>query len=203
VASGLSERTDVSHVRLAAHLLIALLIFGAVVWTALDLKSEGSVRRRMPTIAIWSLAALGLQLLFGAFVAGLDAGHVFNEGYSLNTWPLMGGEIYPTGYDWLQPALRNFVDNPITVQFVHRWWAFVVLAFAVVIARQVKRMGSRRESVILHSVIGFQILLGIATLLTSVDIPVAAAHQGMAVLLIGAFLLTGHRIAVLRDEQRA
>ncbi len=49
----------------------------------------------MPTIAIWSLAALGLQLLYGAFVAGLDAGHVFNDGFSLNTWPLMGGEVYP------------------------------------------------------------------------------------------------------------
>jgi cytochrome c oxidase assembly protein subunit 15 len=203
VASGLSERTDVSHVRLAIHLLTALLIFSAVIWTALDLKSEGSVRRRMPTIAIWSLAALGLQLLYGAFVAGLDAGHVFNDGFSLNTWPLMGGEVYPSGYDWLQPALRNFVDNPITVQFVHRWWAFVVLAFAVVMARQVKRMGSRRESVILHSVIGVQILLGIATLMTAVDLPVAATHQGVAVLLLGSFLLTGHRIAVLRDQQRA
>ncbi|WP_114228381.1 MULTISPECIES: COX15/CtaA family protein [Sphingomonas] len=197
VASGLSERTEVSHVRLAVHLLTALLLFGAVVWTALDLRSPGSVRRRLPTLAIWSLAALSLQLMFGAFVAGLRAGYAFD------TWPLMGDELYPSGAPWLEPLLRNFVDNPITVQFVHRWLAFGVLAFAVVLARQVKRLGSRREAVILHAVIGLQILLGIATLLTGVDHHIAATHQGVAVLLLGAFLLTGHRIAVLRDETQA
>jgi cytochrome c oxidase assembly protein subunit 15 len=196
VASGLSERTEVSHVRLAVHLLTALLIFSATVWTALDLRSPGSVKRRIPTLAIWSLAALALQLMFGAFVAGLRAGYAFN------TWPLMGDEVYPMGAPWLQPLLRNFVDNPIAVQFVHRWLAFVVLGFAVVIARQVKRMGSRRESIILHSIIGVQIILGIATLLTGVDLHIAATHQGTAVLLLGSFLLTGHRIAVLRDEAR-
>jgi cytochrome c oxidase assembly protein subunit 15 len=196
VASGLSERTEVSHGRLAVHLLTALLLFSAVVWTALDLRSPGSLKRPVPTLAIWSLAALNLQLMFGAFVAGLRAGYAFN------TWPLMDGALYPTGYEWLQPALRNFVDNPTTVQFVHRWLAFAVLAFAIVLARQVKRLGSRRESIILHSVIGVQILLGIATLLTGVDHHVAATHQGVAVLLLGAFLLAGHRIAVLRDAAR-
>lgn len=197
VASGLSERTDVSHVRLAVHLLTALLIFSATVWTALDLKSPNSLRRRVPTLAIWAVAVLALQLMFGAFVAGLRAGYAFN------TWPLMDGALYPAGYEWLQPALRNFVDNPTTVQFVHRWLAFGVLAFAIVVARQVKRLGGRRESIILHSAVGVQILLGIATLLTGVDHHIAATHQGVAVLLLGAFLLAGHRIAVLRDRTRA
>lgn len=194
VASGLAERTDVSHVRLAVHLLLALFIFGAIVWTALDLLSPGNVKRRMPTLAIWALSALGLQLMFGAFVAGLDAGYAFNS------WPLMGDELYPSAAPWLEPFIRNFVDNPITVQFVHRWLAFVVLAFAVVMARQVKRAGSRRESIILHSVIGTQILLGIWTLLSGVRLHVAVAHQGTAVLLIAAFLMTAHRLAVPRER---
>lgn len=195
VASGLAERTDVSHVRLAVHLLLALFIFGVIVWTALELLSPGSRKARMPTLAIWALSVLGLQLMFGAFVAGLDAGYAFNS------WPLMGDELYPAAAPWLEPFIRNFVDNPITVQFVHRWLAFVVLAFAVVMARQVRRV-SRRESIILHSVIGTQILLGIWTLLSGVHLHVAVAHQGTAVLLIGAFLMTAHRLAVAKEPAR-
>lgn len=190
VVSGLSLRTDVSHVRLAVHLLMALLIFAVIVWTALDLLSPGSVRRRMPTLGIWTLSALSLQLMFGAFVAGLDAGYAFNS------WPLMGDELYPAAAPWLEPFLRNFVDNPITVQFVHRWWAFVVLAFVIVLARKVKTAGGRRESILIHSAMGTQILLGIWTLLSGVDITIAVAHQGVGVLLLAATLMAAHRFAV-------
>lgn len=194
VASGLAERTDVSHVRLAVHLLLALLIFGVIVWTALDLRSLGAVRRRMPTIAIWALCALSLQLLFGAFVAGLDAGHAFSS------WPLMGDRLYPAEAPWLEPMLRNFVDNPITVQFVHRWLAFVVLAFVVVLARRVKRSGGRWESILMHSAVGLQIILGIATLLTGVHLHVAVAHQAVAVLLIGTMVMAAHKLAVAQPR---
>jgi len=195
VASGLAERTEVSHVRLAIHLLTALLLFSAVVWTALDLRSPGAIKRRVPTLALWALATLSLQLMFGAFVAGLRAGYAFN------TWPLMGDEPYPAAAPWLAPMLRNFADNPITVQFVHRWLAFGVLAFAIVVARQVKKLGGRRESILLHSAVGAQILLGIATLMSGVDLPIAAAHQGVAVLLLTTFLLAGHRTAELSASQ--
>jgi cytochrome c oxidase assembly protein subunit 15 len=194
VASGLTGRTDVSHVRLAVHLLLALLIFGMTVWTALDLRSAGAAKRRVPTLAIWGFAALALQLMFGAYVAGLNAGFAFNS------WPLMGDELYPTSAPWLEPAVRNFVDNPITVQFIHRWLAFVVLAFAVVLARRAKKVGGRRESIILHSAIGTQILLGIWTLLSGVHLHVAVAHQGVAVLVILGFLLVAHKLAVARTE---
>ena len=194
VASGLVDRTDVSHVRLAVHLLLALLIFGAIFWTALDLRSPAATRQRMPTFAIWALSVLALQLLFGAYVAGLNAGYAFN------TWPLMGAELYPAAAPWLEPALRNFVDNPITVQFVHRWLAFGVLAMAIGLAIKVKRVGGRRESLFLHAAVGLQILLGIATLLTGVHLHVAVAHQGMAVVVIAAFLLAAHRLAVIRGS---
>lgn len=194
VASGLSVRTDVSHVRLAVHLLMALVIFGAIVWTALDLRAPGARRQRVPTVAIWALAVLFLQMMFGAYVAGLNAGYAFSS------WPLMGDSLYPAGAEWLQPWVRNFVDNPITVQFVHRWLAFGVLAMAIVLAAKVKRAGGRGESLLLHIAVGIQILLGIATLLTGVDITVAVAHQGMAVLVIGAFVLAAHRLAVARSS---
>jgi len=194
VASGLSERTDVSHVRLAVHLLMALFIFGAIVWTAFDLLSRGSEKRRVPTLGIWALSALGLQLMFGAYVAGLNAGYAFN------TWPLMGDELYPSAAPWMEPFIRNFVDNPIMVQFVHRWLAFAVLGFAIVLAARVKRAGGRRESLLLHIAVGVQILLGIWTLLSGVDLHVAVAHQGMAVLLIGAFVIAAHKLAVAKGS---
>jgi cytochrome c oxidase assembly protein subunit 15 len=194
VASGLTQRTDVSHVRLAVHLLTALLIFGAILWTALDLRSSGTLRRRVPTVGIWALSVLGLQLMFGAYVAGLDAGYAFNS------WPLMGDALYPAAAPWLEPFLRNFVDNPITVQFVHRWLAFGVLAMAILVAARVKRVGGRRESLALHILVGLQILLGILTLLTGVDLEIAVAHQATAVLLLAAFIAASHRLAVGQDQ---
>jgi cytochrome c oxidase assembly protein subunit 15 len=190
VASGLTERTDVSHLRLAVHLLTAFFIFAWALWIALDLRSPGAAARRLPTVAIWSFAVLALQLLFGAYVAGLDAGYAFNS------WPLMGDEIYPAAAPWLEPALRNFVDNPITVQFIHRWLAFGVLAMAILLAIRVKRAGGCKESLALHTVVGLQILLGIATLLSGVQLHVAVAHQGMATLVIAAFVAAAHRLAV-------
>ena len=188
VASGLTERTDVSHVRLAVHLLMALFIFGFALWTALDLRTPGAVPRRISTLGLWAFAALALQLLFGAYVAGLDAGYAFN------TWPLMGDSLYPAAAPWLEPFFRNFVDNPITVQFIHRWWAWVVLVFAVVLARRLRGV-SRKHSIYLHSAIGTQILLGIWTLWSGVDLHVAVAHQATAVLVVASFVAAVHRLA--------
>jgi cytochrome c oxidase assembly protein subunit 15 len=191
VTSGLVDRTDVSHIRLAVHLLTALLIFAAIVWTALDLRSPDARRWRMPPLGAWTLFVLALQIMFGAYVAGLNAGYAFD------TWPLMGGEIFPTGTPMLDPWLRNLVDNQIVVQFVHRWWAFVVLAFVVVLARKVRK-GGRLESILVHSAVGTQILLGIAVLLTGVQIDLAVLHQATAVLLLATTLMAAHRLAQLR-----
>jgi heme a synthase len=189
VASGLKDRTDVSHVRLAIHLLSALLLLSVVVWTALDLRGPAARRMPVPTLAVWALAVLALQLMFGAYVAGLNAGFAFNS------WPLMGDSFYPQGAPWFAPALRNFVDNAITVQFVHRWLAFGVLAMAILLARRAKAVGARREAIFVHAAVGTQILLGIATLMSGVRLELAALHQATAVLLLATFLLAAHRIA--------
>ena len=192
VASGLVDRPEVSHIRLAIHLITALLIFAGMIWVARDLKTlagdPGARPARIPLLAIWALCALFLQFMFGAYVAGLDAGYAFN------TWPKMGDEFYPAGAEWMRPALRNFADNPVVVQFVHRWLAFIVAGVAFRLALTAWLRGFRQESALLAGAVVAQILLGILTLLSGVQIDIAVAHQGMAVLLLGAMVAAAHRL---------
>ena len=185
VVSGLVDRTEVSHVRLAVHLLTALAIYSACIWVALDLRLA---RARLPLIGIWALCALALQLMFGAYVAGLRAGYAFN------TWPMMGDEWFPAAAPMMEPFTRNLVDNPIVVQFVHRWLAFVVAFFAIWLAMKAWLRGLRLEATALVGAVCVQIVLGILTLLSGVKIDIAVAHQGMAVLLLAAMLTAAHRI---------
>jgi cytochrome c oxidase assembly protein subunit 15 len=196
VASGLVDRPEVSHIRLAVHLLTAFLIFGALVWTALDLRAlarDGAARPvKMPLVAIWTLSILSLQLLFGAYVAGLEAGYAFSS------WPLMGDEFFPSEAPMLQPFLVNFVDNPIVVQFVHRWLAFGVAAFVVALGVAAARAGETRAGALAMAAVAAQILLGILTLLTGVDLEIAVAHQGMGAVLIAAILYAAHRLGAAR-----
>ena len=191
VASGLVDRPDVSHIRLAVHLLAALAIFGALLWVALDLLNladHGSHPARMPTAGIWLLSLLFLQFLFGAYVAGLEAG------YAYSSWPKMGDQWFPAEAPMLEPWLRNFVDNPIMVQFVHRWLAIAVAAAALILARGAWARGEREAAGILLGAVALQILLGILTLLSGVELGIAAAHQATAVLLLAAALVTAHRL---------
>ena len=185
VASGLVDVPEVSHVRLAVHLLTALLIFAALVWVALDLRRGGA---RLPLLAIWALSLLFLQFLFGAYVAGLEAGYAFSS------WPLMGDELFPDETPMLEPALRNLVDNPVVVQFVHRWLAWIVAAVALWLAAAAWAKGWRTEAAALAGAVAIQLLLGILTILSGVRLEIAVAHQGMAVLLLGAMLAAAHRL---------
>jgi heme a synthase len=196
VASGLVDRPEVSHIRLAVHLLLALFIFAALLWTALDLvrlaREPDARPTRMPILAVWTFCILGLQLLFGAYVAGLDAGYAFNS------WPKMGDEWFPAGTPMLQPFIVNLVDNPIVVQFVHRWLAFVVAALAIALGLRAAARGEAGPGMLLIAAVSVQILLGIATLLTGVELWIAVAHQGMAALLLGAVVLVAHRLGERR-----
>ena len=196
VASGLVDRPEVSHIRLAVHLMLALFIFGLLIWTALDLaRLERHAEARpakLPVPAAWLLSLLGLQIMFGAYVAGLDAGYAFN------TWPRMGDEWFPSGTPMLQPFLVNLADNPIVVQFVHRWLAFVVAAVSFMLARSAWRGGVHAPALLMVGAVLVQIMLGIATLLTGVELPIAVAHQAMAALLIAAIVVTAHRLGAKR-----
>lgn len=200
VASGLTERTDVSHVRLAVHLLTALFILSGLVWTALDLfqlaRNPLSAPGRLRPVAVVALLGLFLQILYGALTAGLNAGYAFS------TWPLMGDQLFPTAAPMLATPLANAVDNPLVVQFVHRWLAFVAAAGLVWVAARAVRAGNPRAGVAVILLVGLQISLGVATLITGVALPVAVAHQANAALLLMATVWAAHAVgergAVLR-----
>jgi cytochrome c oxidase assembly protein subunit 15 len=193
VASGLVDVPEVSHIRLAVHLLMALAIFGALIWVALDLlllgRSPVARPARIGVTAIWALALLFVQMLFGAYVAGLEAGYAFN------TWPLMGSELYPEAAPWLDPWVQNFVDNPVTVQFVHRWLAFAAAAAVVLLAWRNWRAGQHVTAILALIAVFIQIALGIATILSGVQLWIGVVHQAMAALLLGAVVLAAHRIS--------
>jgi cytochrome c oxidase assembly protein subunit 15 len=190
VASGLVDRPEVSHIRLAIHLLTALAIFSACLWVALDLRAlaaDPAARpARMPTVGIWALSALVLQLMYGAYVAGLDAG------FAYNSWPKMGDEWFPSATPMMRPWLANLVDNPILVQFIHRWLAWVVALAVATLAAAAWTRGRRGHAIAVAVAVALQISLGIATLLSGVRISLAAAHQGMAVILLGTILTAAH-----------
>lgn len=191
VASGLSVRTDVSHVRLAIHLLTALTILAGIVWTALDLlalhRSPLAHPSRLTGVAIAALALLVVQLLYGAFTAGLDAGYAFAS------WPLMGDALFPANVPMVDPGWRNAVDNPVVVQFIHRWWAVAAAAGLVWLAVRTTRTGSKAGLWVI-ALVALQIVLGIATLLSGVQIDLAVAHQANAALLLIATVFAAHAV---------
>jgi cytochrome c oxidase assembly protein subunit 15 len=188
VQSGLSERTDVSQYRLAAHLALALVIFGIAVWTASDLLTEhrpSIIDQQSRRLAAAFVGLVALTALAGAVVAGLDAGRAYN------TFPLMGGRLVPVGYFQLRPWWRNPFEHVTAVQFNHRVLG-VLTALAALGVWWATRSGNRSvrrwgTAVGLTAVI--QTGLGIATLLLFVPIPLAALHQAGAVVLLGFALL--------------
>ena len=185
VQSGLVNRTDVSHFRLSAHLLTALFLLGGLVWTALDLRIHPAAPARLTRLSLITIAVLALQLLLGAWVAGLDAGQVSS------TWPLMNDRFVPDGIDWSNGFGFALTHDPFLLHFLHRWWAWVVVATLVIFARAV-RSDSRRASIAIHSAFGTQILLGIATVMTGVALWLAAAHQAVGALLVAATAWGAH-----------
>jgi cytochrome c oxidase assembly protein subunit 15 len=184
VSSGLSERTDVSHYRLAAHLLTALFLLAGLVWTALDLRALAANPAARPARLSRFGACVGLilliQLLFGAYTAGLNAGQVSNS------WPMMNDHLVPAGIDWSNGALSALTNDPFLIHFIHRWWAWIAVVALILLARRVKSAGPRAASIAIHSSFGIQILLGIATVLSGVNIVLAVMHQAVGALLVAA-----------------
>ena len=193
VMSGLSQRTDVSHLRLSAHLLLAFAIMSALIWVALDLRRlhrSGEDRpSRLTAPAVVALSILAVQLLYGAWVAGLDAGRV------APTWPDMQGRFVPEGIDWSRGAGWALTSDPYLVHFIHRWWAWAVVAAMVVFARKVRKVpGARPASIAIHSAFGTQIILGILTVLSGVAIWLAALHQAVGALLLASSVWGAHEL---------
>ena len=196
VTSGLSERTDVSHIRLAVHLMTALVILAAIAWTAMDLRAfarhPAARPARLTGIGALAGAVLFVQLTFGALVAGLNAGLVTDQ------WPLMNGRFFPGA---ATPGIGFFdaiFNDPYVVHFIHRWWAWVTVAALLVLARRARASGDRPASIAIHSAFGIQILLGIGTVMMGMPIWMAALHQLTGALLVLATAWGAHSVGARR-----
>ena len=190
VMSGLTERTEVSQYRLAAHLGLATLIYMALVWTVLDLM-RGKASRALDGIAKAALALVAfvfLQTILGAFVAGLRAGAVYN------TWPLMDGAWVPEGMMRLAPLWHNFFENHLTVQFQHRIAAYLLILAAAWHWFAARRTQAAQGAGLLLLAIVAQASLGIWTVLWAVPIPLGAAHQAGALIVLTVALAHAHRV---------
>jgi cytochrome c oxidase assembly protein subunit 15 len=193
VQSGLTDRVDVSQYRLVAHLGLAFLILGFAFWLGLEQLMHA---RATPLSAdvdrqkLWARAFLGLlvvQILLGGFVAGTDAGLVYN------TWPLMDGRLIPEGLFQIAPWYANFFENVTTIQFQHRLVAYAIAIAAIALWWRSQRIAfPKRTQTIAHcllALVAVQIALGIATLLWVAALPLSALHQAAAIALFGTAVL--------------
>ena len=192
VSSGVGETdlTDVSHFRLSAHLLTALFLLAGLVWTARDLRNQGrdpaARPARLTRGAAMVAGVLFVQLLLGAWVAGLNAGHAASD------WPLMNGRLVPE-MDWAQGAIWTLTHDPFLLHFLHRWWAWVAVAALVWLARSVRK-ADRFASIAVNAAIGTMVLLGIATVMSGVSLWIAAAHQLVGALTVAATVWAMHSL---------
>jgi cytochrome c oxidase assembly protein subunit 15 len=185
VSSGLVNRVDVAHERLAAHLTMAALILIALVWTARSItpaRSYSPPPRRVVVVAVGILLLTVVQIALGGLVAGLKAGYIYD------TWPLIDGAFIPAGERlfFLNPRWLNFLDNHLTVQFMHRMTGYFLVMLMVVHAIDADGAGkSVRHGAIVLALVGVgQAALGIATLLWNVPLTLALAHQLAAMILL-------------------
>lgn len=191
VASGLEYRTDVSHFRLAAHLLTALFLLAGLVWTARDLdvlaRDTSARPARLTGGGIAVIAILFVQLLLGAWVAGLNAGFV------ASTWPLMNDHFVPEGIDWAGGAWLALTNDPFLIHFLHRWWSWIAALALLLLARNLAQRGAGREAGLLVAVVTVQMLLGIWTVISGVSMWVAVAHQVVGAILVAIAAAALHR----------
>jgi cytochrome c oxidase assembly protein subunit 15 len=192
VASGLEYRTDVSHFRLAAHLLTALFLLAGLVWTARDLdalaRDPAARPARLTGGGVAVIAILFVQLLLGAWVAGLNAGFVSS------TWPLMNDHVVPEGIDWTGGAWLALTNDPFLIHFLHRWWSWIAALALLLLARTLSRLGAKREAALLVAVVAVQMLLGIWTVVSGVSMWVAVAHQVVGAILVAIAAAALHRL---------
>jgi cytochrome c oxidase assembly protein subunit 15 len=204
VASGLSQRVEVSHYRLATHLVLALLIFAAIVWTLRRLADRPplAVSSRLKFTSAALVVLTFVQLYLGALVAGLRAGKIYN------TWPDIDGALIPsaTRLFFEEPWWRNLFDNALTVQFEHRMVAYVLFALAAlhVVDAVWSRAGAAavNGALWLAAAITLQATLGILTLLNQVPIALALAHQAVAIAVLTLAIFQAERLAVRQMESK-
>ena len=186
VKSGLVNNVDVSHFRLSIHLLFAFIILSLIFWNLLNLmyfrEKDRKINNLLPEIFIISIF---LQIIFGAFVSGMDAGKIYN------TWPLMGNSYFPDDNKIINLFKLSAFSDPSLVQYLHRNMAYLILTLYIIIAFVIykkKIIFLFKPIIILGFIIFLQILLGILTLLSGAGIFISSLHQFSSILLITASL---------------
>lgn len=195
VKSGLQKEPHVSHYRLAAHLISAFTVFGFTFWYALDLLypvtiAETAALKKLKRLATIALGIAVLQIIYGAFVAGLKAGLFYN------TFPRMGTSYFPETILSQESFLSNFTSNPAGVQFVHRCLAFLVVIIIAFLWDKSRKMVltdlQRKASNVMIIVVAVQFLLGVITILFAVPITMGILHQTGAFVLFASILFFMH-----------
>jgi heme a synthase len=203
VASGLSHSVEVSQYRLATHLVLALVIFAAIVWTLrrLSQRSPVALSTRLRITGAMLLGLTFVQLYLGALVAGLRAGKVYN------TWPEIDGAMVPSAARlfFQTPWWRNLFENTLTVQFEHRMVAYALLVLTLVHAFDAVR--SRTSAVVggalwLVAMVTLQAVLGIFTLLNQVPLHLALSHQALAIVVLTLAVVQAERLAPRGFERK-
>jgi heme a synthase len=200
VMSGLVDDIRVSQYRLTAHLGLAFVIFAALFWVATGLLSSEGKNTDQPNNAPKTLQRFSVVLTFLIFIMVLSGGLVagIRAGLAYNTFPLMNGHFIPPEIFLLEPWYRNFFENMATVQFDHRLLAYLLAILIPIFWLRAKKYqlsdSARLACHFLLVMLAIQIGLGIATLLNAVPIPLAAAHQGGAVLLFTAALWVNRKL---------
>ena len=198
VKSGLVDRPSVSHYRLAAHLMTAFITFAYSFWVALDIIYKNNLKPAVPKMKKWiwiGMIVLILQITWGAFVAGLDAGFIHNY------WPFMaeGKLIHETVYIEQKPLLKNFISGKSGVQFVHRYLAYFVVAAILIIWFKAKKLvltKAQQNGVNTLLIIVFvQFLLGVFTLIYQVPVWLGVTHQVGAFFLLATMTFVLHRFS--------
>lgn len=195
VKSGLVDKPDVSHYRLAMHLTTAFLTFAYTFWVALDLifPSKKQVNTSFRNLIRVGLVILVVQIIWGAFVAGLDAGWIHNH------WPLMndGELIHQSVTTEQEPLWRNFIEGKSGVQFVHRYLAYIVVGIIGFIwfkARKNKTTMLQQKGInLLLILVGVQFVLGVLTIVLFVPVWLGVLHQVTAFFLLATMTFTLHR----------
>lgn len=187
VKSGLVDDPNVSQHRLTAHLSLAIVIILGLLWVAWDLLYARPSRRDLG--AFLAASCVFVTMLSGGFVAGTDAGLLFG------TWPLMGDRFVPEGV--FAAGLLAAFEDPVTIQFNHRMLAYatsgVVLWF---VFSRWRRVGAAKPVLwLVLLLLGAQVLIGIATILLRVPVPLAAAHQAVGLALLLSLAFASHRFS--------
>jgi len=193
VSSGLIENNDVSHFRLSIHLSLALFILCLIFWYILNIYKIKKFNKKTSNLLLLSILTLiVLQIILGAFLSGLDGGLIYNS------WPDMNGNFLPNDVEFKDIIDMQLFNNPSIVQFLHRFTAYVLLLFIVILNYTFMKNNYGIKNIIFFDVaILIQIFLGIVTLISGVEIKYASLHQ-----LGSIFVLTTYLIILYKNSNQ-